>query len=138
MCDSRPFPDVGSLIERAQEIWQNLKSGDWLEAFGSHPKIGDRKAAPKQGAQSSAWSQSEQAQVHQASQTVLESLAEANQQYEQKFGYIYIVCASGISADEMLQICQNRLKNDSATEILQAAEEQRKITEIRLRKLTKS
>ncbi|HLL99808.1 MAG TPA: 2-oxo-4-hydroxy-4-carboxy-5-ureidoimidazoline decarboxylase, partial [Pyrinomonadaceae bacterium] len=101
-------------------------------------KIGSRAAAPKQPAQSARWSRGEQSGAHAAADSVLEALAEANRLYEEKFGYIFIVCATGKSATEMLEICRRRLNNNAAAELGIAAEEQRKITEIRLRKLLES
>ena len=135
MTVARPFAGVAELIKKAAQIWFNLDAEDWLEAFAAHPKIGARKAAPKQQIQSAEWSRGEQSGTQTAAESVLEALAEANRLYEKKFGYIFIVCATGKSADEMLDICRRRLENDADTEIRIAAEEQRKITEIRLRKL---
>lgn len=135
MTEARPFADVAALTEQAGQIWLNLETRDWLDAFAAHPKIGARKSAPKQQAQSAEWSRGEQSGAHAAADWVLNQLAEANRLYEKKFGYIFIVCATGKSADEMLELCRQRLKNDAATEIRIAADEQRKITEIRLKKL---
>jgi len=138
MAQARPFSDVGELLNQAEQIWQNLEAQDWLEAFAAHPKIGARQAAPKQQAQSAQWSNAEQSRTRTASDSVLDGLAEANCLYEEKFGYIFIVCATGKSAEEMLDICRERLGNDADAEIRIAADEQRKITEIRLKKLLKS
>ncbi|MDQ4120279.1 MAG: 2-oxo-4-hydroxy-4-carboxy-5-ureidoimidazoline decarboxylase [Acidobacteriota bacterium] len=135
MTEARPFAGMDELINRAKEIWQNLEPEDWLEAFAAHPKIGARKAASQQSEQSAQWSQNEQSGVLGAENAVLSELAEANRLYEEKFGYIFIVCATGKTAEEMLALCQERLKNESLTELQTAAEEQRKITEIRLKKL---
>ena len=135
MTEARPFADVAALIKQAEQIWLNLEAQDWLEAFAAHPKIGARKAAPKQQAQSAEWSRGEQSATHAAADSVLEALAEANRLYEEKFGFIFIVCASGKSAEEMLDLCRQRLANDADSEIRIAADEQRKITEIRLKKL---
>jgi OHCU decarboxylase len=135
MTEARPFADVAALIKQAEQIWLNLKAQDWLEAFAAHPKIGARKAAPKQQVQSAEWSRGEQSATHAAADSVLEALAEANRLYEEKFGFIFIVCASGKSAEEMLDLCRRRVHNDADSEIRIAADEQRKITEIRLKKL---
>jgi OHCU decarboxylase len=135
MTAARPFADVAILLKQAEQIWQNLESEDWLEAFAAHPKIGERQAAPKQQAQSARWSHGEQSGANAADDSVLNSLAEANRLYEKKFGFIFIVCATGKSAEEMLDICRRRLNNDADSEIRIAADEQRKITEIRLKKL---
>jgi OHCU decarboxylase len=138
MTEARPFVDDAELIKKAEKICQNLKAEDWLEAFAAHPKIGAKKAAPLQQAQSATWSKGEQAGANMATETVLDALAEANRLYEEKFGFIFIVCATGKSAEEMLEICRARLSNASETEIQIAADEQRKITEIRLKKLLES
>ncbi|HEX9959613.1 MAG TPA: 2-oxo-4-hydroxy-4-carboxy-5-ureidoimidazoline decarboxylase, partial [Pyrinomonadaceae bacterium] len=124
--------------EKAAQIWLNLDAPDWLEAFAAHPKIGARAAAPKQQARSAEWSRGEQSGARSADDSVLDALAEANRLYERKFGYIFIVRATGKSAEEMLEICRRRLNNNAETELPIAAEEQRKITEIRLNKLLES
>jgi OHCU decarboxylase len=138
MADARPFADIFTLLEQAEQIWKKLDARDWLEAFTAHPKIGSRKSAPKQQAQSAQWSQDEQSDTQTANDSTLDALAEANRLYEDKFGYIFIVCATGKSAAEMLGICRERLSNNADAEIHVAAEEQRKITEIRLKKLLES
>jgi OHCU decarboxylase len=135
MTEARPFGDIAGLLDEAAQIWRSLDAADWLEAFAAHPKIGARQTAPKQTAQSAQWSRGEQSGAQSAGDSVLDALAEANRLYERKFGYIFIVCATGKSAEEMLEICRRRLNNDSETELQIAAEEQRKITEIRLKKL---
>ncbi len=135
MAEARPFPDVSVLLNQAAQIRQNLEAADWLEAFTAHPKIGAKKAVPHQTAQSAEWSQGEQSGTQTAADSVRVELEKANRLYENKFGFIFIVCATGKSADEMLEICRQRLNNDTETEIHIAAEEQRKITEIRLKKL---
>lgn len=135
MVEARPFADVAELLEKAEKIWQDLETGDRLEAFAAHPKIGAKKAKPIQQAQSATWSHGEQSGTNAAGDSVLKELAEANRLYEEKFGFIFIVCATGKSAEEMLGICRSRLGNDTETEIRNAAEEQGKITEIRLKKL---
>lgn len=135
MAAARPFPMLEDLFRTAEDIWFSLSSVDHLEAFAAHPKIGSKKAAPKQEAQSAKWSSGEQSGMDAAPDAVREELAEANRLYLDKFGFIFIVCATGRSADEMLAICRARLRNSAATELQLAAEEQRKITEIRLNKL---
>jgi OHCU decarboxylase len=135
MTDARPFADEKTMLDEAARIWQNLAPADWLEAFSAHPKIGARKAAPRQQAQSAEWSRGEQSGTQTADDAVLQALDEGNRLYEETFGYIFIVCATGKSAEEMLGICRARLGNDADAEIRIAAEEQRKITEIRLKKL---
>jgi OHCU decarboxylase len=138
MTETRPFADLSSLLKEAEQIWQSLEDQDWLEAFASHPKIGSHKAVPKQQEQSAKWSKSEQSRTQTATEMVLDELAESNRLYENKFGYIFIVCATGKSAEEMLEICQRRLINNADVEFRIAAEEQRKITKIRLKKLLDS
>jgi 2-oxo-4-hydroxy-4-carboxy-5-ureidoimidazoline decarboxylase len=105
-----------------------------MEAFSKHPRIGEGSAPPGAGAQSAAWSAQEQHGVSAAEAAVQSALAEANRDYERRFGRVFIVCATGKSAAEMLDILRQRLENDDATELRQAAEEQRKITHIRLKK----
>jgi len=135
MTGTRPFPTVSALLDQAEKIWWNLSAQDWLEAFSAHPRIGDQTSAPKQQERSAAWSKGEQAGVNFTADPVREGLAQANRLYEEKFGYIFIVCATGKSAEEMLEICRGRLNNSADAELPVAAEEQRKITEIRLKKL---
>ncbi len=135
MVEARPFADLPSLLQTAERIWWELRPGDWLEAFASHPKIGEGQAAPSQSAQSAQWSEAEQAGTHVAAHETLTALAAANREYEERFGYLYIVCATGKSTEEMLALCRQRLHHDHETELHTAAGEQQKITEIRLRKL---
>ncbi len=135
MAESRPFDDFRQLDQRAEHIWSGLTDEDRLEAFGAHPKIGSRKGAPTQQERAAAWSEKEQGGTYTASKRVLSDLEETNRLYERKFGYIFIVCATGKTADEMLGIARERLKNDPASEMKIAASEQNKITRIRLEKL---
>lgn len=135
MTESRPFKSLGQLQTRASEIWWTLHRDDWLEAFRSHPKIGGSKTAEKVSDQSRTWSGEEQSGVKSASEQVLSELTTLNRQYDDKFGFIFIVCATGKSSDEMLAILKSRLANDAETELRNAASEQEKITEIRLKKL---
>jgi allantoicase len=135
MTEARPFADVAELIKQAEQIWLNLEAKDWLEAFAAHPKIGARKADLQQSAQSAEWSNAEQAGTRTAADSLRDELEKANRLYEEKFGFIFIVCATGKSAEEMLDLCRRRVRNDADSEIRIAADEQRKITEIRLKKL---
>lgn len=135
MTEARPFEDVGGLLLTAERIWKGLGPDDWLEAFAAHPKIGAKKAARAQAERSAEWSKGEQAGMDETTDTVREELAEANRLYEERHGHIFIVCATGKSAGEMLGLCRERLGNTAETELSIAAEEQRKITEIRLVKL---
>ena len=132
---ARPYEDLETLITRADEIWWSLEPGDWLEAFCSHPKIGEKKAAGQVSDQSRQWSGQEQAGVRDASQATVDSLSTLNRAYEEKFGFIFIICATGKTSDEMLSALRERLENDAARELTIAAAEQCKITELRLRKL---
>jgi len=131
----RPYASLEQLIAKANEIWWSLDEADWLEAFRSHPKIGERKATNAVPAQSQQWSAQEQQGVQNAAQETIEKLAKLNVDYEEKFGFIFIVCATGKSSNEILALLQQRLPNDAATELQIAAAEQAKITELRLRKL---
>ena len=135
MTRSRPFESLEQLQTRASEIWWTLDRDDWLEAFRSHPKIGGSKAEEKVSDQSRAWSGEEQSGVKSGSEQVLSEFATLNRRYDDKFGFIFIVCATGKSSDEMLANLKSRLANDAETELRNAASEQEKITEIRLRKL---
>src|SRR5829696_5291413 len=130
-----PFTDKEELFQKAVEVWNGLDEEGWLEAFQHHPKIGDVKSLQEKFASTAKWASGEQASVQQASLETIEQLAEANQQYKAKFGYIFIVCATGKSAEEMLEILQSRLPNTPQEEIKIAAAEQAKITQLRLRKL---
>ena len=135
MAATRPFPMLEKLFETAERVWFALSTADQLEAFAAHPTIGSRKAAASQKKQAADWSAGEQSGVATAESEVGEQLAAVNRLYEKKFGFIFIVCATGKSADEMLAMCRTRLANSRETEIAIAAAEQRKITEIRLAKL---
>ena len=126
---------VGGLVLLGNEMWWTLEPEDWLEAFRSHPKIGEKKAAAEVSIQSKQWSGQEQSGVQTAAQKTLDELAQLNREYEEKFGFIFIVCASGKSADEMLTLLSERLPNDAEVELGIAAAEQAKITELRLKKL---
>jgi 2-oxo-4-hydroxy-4-carboxy-5-ureidoimidazoline decarboxylase len=130
-----PFDSVAALYEAADRVWYNLSETDWREAFTHHPKIGDVNALKEKFASTATWAAGEQGAVRQASQATLEALAADNEAYEQKFGYIFIVCATGKSADEMLALLQARLPNDPSQEIHVAMGEQAKITRLRLEKL---
>jgi OHCU decarboxylase len=134
----RPFEDERQLIEAAERIWWGLTSDDWLEAFHAHPKIGEAKPARETGEGAQRWSEEEQAAARTARSATLDALASANQSYEQRFGHIFIVCATGKTSEEMLETLRRRLSNDPGTELCVAAEQQRRITLLRLRKLLAS
>ena len=132
MMGRRPFASHDALMATARDEWFGLQRSDWLEAFGHHPKIGDRDSLRQRFARTAHLSEREQAGVDGASEDVLEALAAGNREYERRFGYIFIVCASGKSADGMLQLLRERLPNSPEVEIVIAAAEQAKITELRL------
>ncbi len=132
MLACRPFGSQQRLLANARQEWFALGHDDWREAFRHHPKIGDRDSLRTRFAATRHLSEREQAGVAGASDDVLDQLAHANRQYEERFGYIFIVCASGKRADEMLALLLARLQNDSESEIRIAAEEQAKITVLRL------
>jgi 2-oxo-4-hydroxy-4-carboxy-5-ureidoimidazoline decarboxylase len=134
MASKRPLRDHGALLDVSDEIWHGLGEADWLEAFQSHPRIGESHAEKTVQAQSSAWSSQEQQIAATVGEAVKTALKWGNREYEQKFGRIFIVCATGKSASEILEILRRRLHNDDATELQQAAEEQRQIMHIRLKK----
>ncbi len=135
MARLRPFESDDALFEAAGWIWWGLAPADWLEAFAAHPRIGDRDAMRARFAATSAWSAREQAGIEGAPEDVLEELAEANVRYEERFGYLFIVCATGKTAEEMHALLNDRLPNDPEVELRTAAAEQAKITRIRLEKL---
>lgn len=132
MLARRPFGGRDALLKAAREEWSSLPSEDWLEAFSHHPKIGDRASLAARFPATHHLSEREQAGVGGARADVLAAIAEANQAYVDRFGFIFIVCASGKSAGEMLQLLRARLPNDRETELRVAAEEQAKITALRL------
>jgi OHCU decarboxylase len=133
----RPFESLEEIVEAADHIWWSLGSTDWLEAFSSHPKIGEQKAAHPGPTKAQAWSEEEQSGTRDASRETMSELTEANRAYEAKFGYIFIVCATGKGTQEMLALLKDRLPNDPNTELRIAASEQSKITQLRLKKLLK-
>jgi OHCU decarboxylase len=126
MMELQPFDSGEDLLNAADRVWWKLDRADWLEAFAAHPRIGE-KSADQRAAE-------EQSGVRGAREMTLDRLAAGNRDYEARFGYIYIVCASGKSAEEMLGILESRLRNSAEEEIRVAAEQQRQITHLRLRK----
>ena len=135
MLTALPAEDLVDLLEIAEEQWYLCHEPDWQEAFSQHPKIGDIETLKEKFAATAQWAEGEQSSVKEASEQTLQQLANGNQAYEQRFGYIFIVCATGKSADEMLQLLQQRLYNNPEVEIQIAMEEQLKITKLRLEKL---
>jgi 2-oxo-4-hydroxy-4-carboxy-5-ureidoimidazoline decarboxylase len=134
MASRRPIHEEAALLSASDEIWRGLSEADWLEAFRSHPRIGETYTEQHVVVQSSAWSEQEQQKAAVAEEAVKTALKWGNREYEQKFGRIFIVCATGKSASEILEILRRRLHNDDATELQQAVEEQRKIMHIRMKK----
>ncbi len=133
-----PFANAERLLEAADRVWAGLEESDWLEAFRHHPAIGSKKSATKRSSTAKTWSAGEQSRAQEASEETLAQLAEANQAYHAKFGIVFLICATGKSAEEILAALRSRIANDWATEVKIAAEEQRKITRIRLEKLLAS
>jgi 2-oxo-4-hydroxy-4-carboxy-5-ureidoimidazoline decarboxylase len=134
LASKRPIQDAASLLAASDEIWRALSETGWLEPFRSHPRIGESHAEKATDSQSAAWSAQEQQKAAAADEAVKMALKWGNREYEQKFGRIFIVCAAEKSASEILEILRRRLHNDEATELQQAAEEQRQIMHIRLKK----
>jgi OHCU decarboxylase len=135
VANARPFRDKAELFATADEVWWSLDSAGWLEAFRAHPRIGEKQAPRQTSARSLSWSEQEQSSVNESAVQTMQALASLNREYEEKFGYIFIVCATGKSSDEMLSILRERLKNDPADELRIAAAEQAKITRLRIEKL---
>jgi len=131
----RPFVSLERLVQAASEVWLRLDAADWMEAFQAHPQIGQRQPAAHASVQAQAWSAREQSGMSRAGVGATMDLEAANQEYLSKFGYIFIVCASGKRAGEMLAILRSRLSNTPEAEIHVAAEEQDKITRLRLERL---
>lgn len=129
----RPFADAAQLFAASDQVWAALPEPDWCEAFDSHPRIGQQHAHTAT-AESLSWSSAEQRAAISADEAVKLALVEGNRQYEERFGRIFIVCASGRSASEILAILNARMQNTAADELLEAAEQQRQITQLRLRR----
>lgn len=138
MANARPFANASALMSKADRLFDQMSNDAWLEAFDSHPKIGHLDSLRMRLSGNKQWSSSEQAGVQETSEQVLSDLTNGNQAYEQQFGYIFIVCATGLSAEAMLSRLQERLGNDKATEFGIASREQQKITHLRLEKLKPS
>jgi 2-oxo-4-hydroxy-4-carboxy-5-ureidoimidazoline decarboxylase len=130
-----PADDMVELLEDAEEQWWKCSEDDWKEAFTHHPKIGDVESLAKKFASTAQWASGEQSAVSAANKETIEALAGGNRLYEEKFGYIFIVCATGKSAEEMLGLLHARLPNSPEEEIKIAADEQNKITKLRIEKL---
>ncbi|MCX6292500.1 MAG: 2-oxo-4-hydroxy-4-carboxy-5-ureidoimidazoline decarboxylase [Bacteroidetes bacterium] len=135
MISSKPFLRQEDLFTKSDAAWEDVTEKDLLEAFSHHPKIGDIANLEKKFASTKELAGNEQASIHVASRETIEHLAEGNREYENKFGFIFIICATSKSADEMLSMLTQRLSNDRITELKIASEEQHKITKLRLQKL---
>jgi 2-oxo-4-hydroxy-4-carboxy-5-ureidoimidazoline decarboxylase len=135
MLARRPFGGEESLLHAADESFASLDDQDWLEAFGHHPRIGDLDSLRAKFAATQAWAAGEQAGAAAASEAVLQALADGNRDYEMRFHHIFIVCATGKGAEEMLALLRQRLPNPPEVELRIAAAEQAKITRLRLSKL---
>jgi len=138
MIASRPFIDTSEVLSQATSIWESLEEVDFLQAFAAHPQIGDVKTLQAKYANTQAIASSEQSQVATASDDTIEQLALANQLYLKRFGFIFIICATGKSADEMLNALLARIGNSRQQEIENAAAEQLKITILRLNRVESS
>ena len=132
MMQRRPFGNDARLLFAARNEWFGLTETDWLEAFSHHPRIGDRASLAARFPATHELSAKEQARVGGADADVMAALAEANEAYFNRFGFIFIVCATGKTAEEMLALLRSRLPNERSAELRIAAEEQARITALRL------
>ena len=127
MLSQRPFKDADEVFESAERLWWDLPPEEWLAAFAAHPRIGDTAASGREA--------HEQSGMMAAADDLKARMAQANRDYEAKFGWIYLVCATGKTADEMLTFARTRMTNEPAAELRVAAAEQARITRLRLEKL---
>jgi 2-oxo-4-hydroxy-4-carboxy-5-ureidoimidazoline decarboxylase len=134
MAACRPFADEASLLAACGETWGELSESDWIEAFRSHPRICETRTERPSDARASVWSAQEQREAAGAGDVVKVALAEANREYEQRFNRIFIVCADGKTAREILEILRRRLRNDPETELREAVEQQRQIMHLRIKR----
>ena len=128
---ARPFASLEALLQKSDEIWWSLRTEDWLEAFRAHPKLGESPA--KVASRSASWSQGEQARIVEDT-GAQDELRRLNREYEERFGWIFILCATGKSAADVLSALKRRMNNDETAELREAAEQQNEITKLRLRK----
>jgi len=135
MVENRPYSDVNALRKSADQAWQQLDEHDYLQAFDGHPKIGDVNTLKAKYANTKQLASGEQSSVNNATDELIHKLAVSNRAYEQKYGFIFIVCATEKSAEQILNILSTRLQNDRHRELEIASEEQRKIFHLRLEKL---
>jgi len=132
LAEERPYAEEAEFLAASNRVWMGLNEEDWMEAFATHPRIGERHATAT--AQSLQWSTGEQSAAMRSDEAVKMRLAEANREYETKFGRVFLICAAGRSSDEILAALEKRMGNDAAAEMSNAVEEQRKITQLRLRR----
>ncbi|MFC3678549.1 2-oxo-4-hydroxy-4-carboxy-5-ureidoimidazoline decarboxylase [Bacterioplanoides pacificum] len=135
MVAARPFSSKEQCLQAAEQVWAKLDEADYLQAFEGHPKIGDVSSLKAKYAHTKELASGEQSSVNEACDEVIERLAQGNHEYHKKNGFIFIVCATGKSAAEMLELLEQRLPNSREQELVNAAAEQAKITAIRLNKL---
>jgi len=135
MIATKPFRSLNDVLLKAESSWHSTTEKDWLEAFSRHPKIGDLESLEKKFISTKAFAGSEQASVNSASKKILKQLSEGNVLYENKFGFIFIVCATGKSAAELVELLNERINNERDKELRTAAAEQFSITKLRLQKL---
>jgi 2-oxo-4-hydroxy-4-carboxy-5-ureidoimidazoline decarboxylase len=138
MAEQRPYATPTALFETANKIWSALPREDWLQAFRHHPAIGTTRAKSKQSSIASHWSSNEQSTAQTAPREVLAALLAENNAYAQKFGYVFLICATGKTSEDILQALRQRISNNPEAELRIAAEEQSKITRLRLEKLLAS
>ena len=135
MVNAMPFSSVENLVSQADINWQDLTQADYLQAFEGHPKIGDVSSLREKYRSTEKIAAGEQSGVNTATETTLSHLKQLNDDYQEKFGFIFIVCATGKTASQMLEILCQRIVNEKSEEIINAAEEQRKILQIRIEKM---
>jgi 2-oxo-4-hydroxy-4-carboxy-5-ureidoimidazoline decarboxylase len=133
MVERRPFGTRDALLQAADEEWSRLSPADWREAFAHHPRIGESRAAARVAAQARRWSEAEQSSAAAANERVKQELADAQRAYEARFGHIFLIFAAGKTAEEILAVLRARMRNDPDSELRVAADEQRKITRLRLK-----
>ncbi len=138
MADRRPFDSMDDLLRNADDVWRSLGARDHLEAFGHHPRIGESAANAPRADPTGTWSAFEQSGMARAPDALRDRIARGNDEYFAKFGFVFLICATGRSAEEMHAELQRRLGSDRSTELANAAEQQRLITRLRLERLLQS
>ena len=135
MAALHPFTSDDQLFNMAERFWHECKEKDWKEAFSHHPKLGDLDSLKEKYANTKDWANDEQAAAKESTPELLQELANLNKVYEERFGFIYILCATGKTAKVILSILRIRLNNDLPTELIMSMVEQNKITKLRLEKM---